>query len=362
MTSASPSPASSEPDRRARRALFRALTISAAILAVFLIAELGLSPPSEKRTLPPRRYFYASDEVLGYRLNPGWSGTIRLKVHESTASINSIGLRGPEPRLDPAAIRILCLGDSFTFGLGVDDDEAYPAVLQNLLGERFEVFNVGVPGHGNDESRVMLERLAPTLSPDLVIAAFFPANDFIDNRRPAVEYRRVVDGYLVGRPTSTIDRSFVMLPVLWLSDRLYVVGAAHGALARILDRSAWWADRAGTGNFEPEDFTNTVSILTDLVHDIEKTGAEPLLFFVPPRVDILSQPAPPIAASSVLETVSRRTGAAWVDPTGDLMVGGGAQNYLEFDGHWSAEGHQVAALRLAEAIRSLALERNDHVP
>ena len=41
-----------------------------------------------------------------------------------------------------------CVGDSITFGSGVEGREsnAYPAVLQRLLGEKFEVKNFGVSG------------------------------------------------------------------------------------------------------------------------------------------------------------------------------------------------------------------------
>ncbi len=45
-------------------------------------------------------------------------------------------------------IRVACVGDSITYGAGVEDREknCYPAVLQSLLGDRYEVRNFGVSG------------------------------------------------------------------------------------------------------------------------------------------------------------------------------------------------------------------------
>ncbi|MDQ3332921.1 MAG: GDSL-type esterase/lipase family protein, partial [Planctomycetota bacterium] len=44
--------------------------------------------------------------------------------------------------------RVACVGDSITFGSGVADREknSYPAVLDTLLGESYDVRNFGVSG------------------------------------------------------------------------------------------------------------------------------------------------------------------------------------------------------------------------
>lgn len=45
-------------------------------------------------------------------------------------------------------LRVACCGDSITFGSGIEQREtnSYPAVLQNLMGKKFEVRNFGNPG------------------------------------------------------------------------------------------------------------------------------------------------------------------------------------------------------------------------
>lgn len=45
-------------------------------------------------------------------------------------------------------IRIACVGDSITYGAGIEEraKNSYPAQLQNLLGDRYQVENFGVSG------------------------------------------------------------------------------------------------------------------------------------------------------------------------------------------------------------------------
>lgn len=71
------------------------------------------------------------------------------------ASTNSLGLRGRQPPKvrKPEELRVLCLGDSVTFGLGVRDEETWPAQLKQALlaspllgGRPVHVLNGGVPG------------------------------------------------------------------------------------------------------------------------------------------------------------------------------------------------------------------------
>jgi lysophospholipase L1-like esterase len=80
------------------------------------------------------------------------------------------------------SVRVLCLGDSNTYGLYVERDEAYPARLEALWNERIasprlEVLNLGVPGTSSSSLlRDYPVRLA-TFDPDVVLV-LVGANDF----------------------------------------------------------------------------------------------------------------------------------------------------------------------------------------
>lgn len=99
-------------------------------------------------------------------------------------TINSLGMRGPEVSTDKPAgtFRILGLGDSFTFGIGVRDEHTCLRRLEAVLNTdyhghpRFEVLNGSVQGYNTPDQVTSLEHRWLTLSPDLV-AIFFYLND-----------------------------------------------------------------------------------------------------------------------------------------------------------------------------------------
>lgn len=90
-------------------------------------------------------------------------------------------------RVDPGAPeaperRILALGDSVTFGLGVSDAETWPAQLRAQLAglegaNRFRVINYGTPGYSAFQGLRQLDKRGLALKPDLVVACF-GQNDF----------------------------------------------------------------------------------------------------------------------------------------------------------------------------------------
>ena len=72
--------------------------------------------------------------------------------------------------------RILVLGDSYTWGYGVADDEIYTEVLEKSLQQKYpqyEVLNGGVSGWGTDQQYLFLTTEGLKYSPDLVIVAHF---------------------------------------------------------------------------------------------------------------------------------------------------------------------------------------------
>jgi hypothetical protein len=65
---------------------------------------------------------------------------------------------------------VLAIGDSFTYGMEVRNDETWPFYLQELL--RAKVVNGGVPGYGLDLDVLHAERLAPALKPAHLVLSF----------------------------------------------------------------------------------------------------------------------------------------------------------------------------------------------
>jgi lysophospholipase L1-like esterase len=107
-----------------------------------------------------------------------------------TARINNLGFRGAD--LDPRKrkrYRIVTLGDSFTFGWGVDTEHAWPRVLEEELQRQSvdaEVLNLGQPGTYPAQYAQISMRANPLLRPDLVVVAVNQGDDLGQtmNERP----------------------------------------------------------------------------------------------------------------------------------------------------------------------------------
>ncbi|MBF0478080.1 MAG: hypothetical protein HQL26_01220 [Candidatus Omnitrophica bacterium] len=104
---------------------------------------------------------------------------------DTTIHINSLGYRGPEfsPVKPNSRLRIFAVGDSFTAGVGANDDQTMPAVMEKLLrtqGRDVEVINAGI-GHASPVQYYdHLYRLHLKYKPDLVVL-FFDLTDLWDD-------------------------------------------------------------------------------------------------------------------------------------------------------------------------------------
>ncbi len=119
---------------------------------------------------------YRPDGRLGFTLRPG----VRVRHVDQdfavTVAVNALGMRGPDrdPSRPAGAARILLLGDSFAFGWGVEQEEAFGARLERLLSERVgpvEVLVAAVPGWSTDQHYVYLLTQGLDFQPDLILLA-----------------------------------------------------------------------------------------------------------------------------------------------------------------------------------------------
>jgi lysophospholipase L1-like esterase len=77
---------------------------------------------------------------------------------------------GFRPTDEAPGVPILAVGDSYTYGEEVGDNEAWPAQLQRLTGQR--VLNAGVSGYGFDQSVLRAEQIAAARRPSAIVVAF----------------------------------------------------------------------------------------------------------------------------------------------------------------------------------------------
>jgi hypothetical protein len=106
---------------------------------------------------------YVPDERLQHRPNPGYPG------HDAN------GFRNLHV---PQTADVVALGDSQTYGTGVEADEAWPRVLESLDGR--SVYSMAFGGYGPLQSLLLWDDAA-ALQPRVVIEGLYSGNDLYDS-------------------------------------------------------------------------------------------------------------------------------------------------------------------------------------
>ncbi|MBL8198295.1 MAG: hypothetical protein JNJ67_05115 [Chromatiales bacterium] len=123
------------------------------------------------------------DPQLGWRMAANWQGRHVHFDFDVRYSTNDQGLRGanwPRPTTSGSE-RIAVLGDSFTFGLGVNDDETFVQLL-NAGGSGATYLNTGIAGYSTDQQLLYLKDRLATWQVDQLVLVVYLANDLLDNR------------------------------------------------------------------------------------------------------------------------------------------------------------------------------------
>jgi lysophospholipase L1-like esterase len=164
------------------KALLLGVALTAALLAAGEMASrwlrfVELPDPVIAKDFPRWMSKRIYDPLLFWRMRPN-------QTKDGKPWTNSLGLRGPEipPKRDDE-FRILSLGESTTFGAGLDaGDQTYSDVVQEALrsvgGRSVRVVNAGVGAYTLLQGFVFLEHRGLALEPDAVLT-YFGYNDFL---------------------------------------------------------------------------------------------------------------------------------------------------------------------------------------
>jgi len=115
------------------------------------------------------------DPVLHYILRPGARARYSNAEFDVEVCVNSLGLRDDSGSVHQPSV--ICLGDSYAMGWGVNQQETYPELLQHLTGRK--VLNAGISSYGTARELLLLDRLDTTNLEYLIIQ--YCANDFVEN-------------------------------------------------------------------------------------------------------------------------------------------------------------------------------------
>ncbi len=206
--------------KSARRVGKKLLISLVSLAAVLVVLELGSRAagygPSDDHPRwmahPELQAILLPSQELEFGHDDPETGERRLPLR-----INRYSQRGPDyPLAKPAdELRIIVVGDSLTFGPGVLDHQAYPAVLRDLYesephnGKRPYVVNAGVNGWASWHYLRWAETQLEKFQPDVLVVGLYLGNDMVlsagfretipvpfeDTLRSSAFYRLLVQKY-----------------------------------------------------------------------------------------------------------------------------------------------------------------------
>lgn len=147
------------------------------IEAVLQLTALGLKKPAEfiVETGP----IYQYNPLLGWNLTPHAESRVKNSEYDVIYRINAQGFRDDHDySLAKQDKRIVFLGDSFAFGLGVPNRKSIPKQLEEKSG--CEVLNMGITGYSPSQYLLLLENAGLHYDPDVAIVSIYTGNDVYD--------------------------------------------------------------------------------------------------------------------------------------------------------------------------------------
>lgn len=299
----------------------------------------------------------------------GWVNIPRLELPHMygpgiSLTTNSQGFRGardyaravPEGRR-----RLICSGDSFTLGYGVDDEHTWCRQLESL-DPRLETVNMGQGGYGIDQAYLWYRRDAADLDHQLHLFAFV-TEDFI---------RALSDRFFgFGKPLLVLrdgKLAVTNVPVprpnplgRWITAHTPHLRNLATIRLAVAVRSEIWGDPRIEPVDGPEELALASAILGELAALDRARGRRLALVYLPTREDYRSGAAEPWR--KLVEARAGELGLPFIDliPTlrslppeaiDPLFIQVPAVGYLGAAGHYTDQGNRWAAeeisARLAE--------------
>jgi lysophospholipase L1-like esterase len=338
-----------------------ALAVSALLSALGLEAVLRLLYDLPPDWLEPQTRHLRSP-LLGWVLPPN----SRSFTIDAPVQVNSHGLRDDEIplRKPPGETRILCLGDSFTFALGVRFEDLYVQKLERMLNERhgprrFQVINAGVAGYNTRQELIYLLAEGFKFEPDLITIGFY-WNDLIGNEPPLPDIASTpVRGD--GLPIYERDGGHAIPP--WLRNRLrqsliLYLGVTRTENALLALRSPTTeTERVQRAILKGDSETlrpfwaATRLRLAEIAAEAKRMGI-PLLLVAFPMENEIRRERNPASLSGELAKITQDIGIQFValEPEFRAALSSGTNPFLSYDLHPNPLGMQIAADAIYRAI------------
>lgn len=315
---------------------------------------------------------FTSDENLGYKLSPNYSGLQSIYGRTAKIDTNSKGMRDfreYDYNKSEGTYRILILGDSYSFGNGVDLNESYPEYLrENFKDKNVEVINLAVPGYGINHEYVSFLEEGKKYNPDIILVAFSP-NDLevhqiveeggktsVDKNHSATANK---NGFLVAYEGEGVVRS-IHLFLLW-NCRSY--GFFYTKLRAVFSKvvSNYWKKQQGTplyfSDVNSEQYKEAYNGYFSLIKKLKDSTNATIILFAGPFSIYYASPDEikkeynfdyeinPGETKESIKEIANNLSILFVElDTNEKDI------YLPVDGHLNSKGNKLVADKLYSEV------------
>lgn len=283
-----------------------------------------------------------------YDSTKGWVSKPNIKdmdvFDNKVLNTNSKGYRGQSEYFynkHPNKIRILVLGDSYTFGEEVSDDETYPYYLQKII-QNSEVINLGVHGYGHDQMLISFMEEGIKYKPDIVVLGFIQPDmsrnmlNFRDFAKPKFILRNnklKLTASPVPNPESTLKWDWTRPRIVDIISIIY-----HET-------------RRKSGRYDREMDDLTAALLTKIAETSNSISAIPIFTYLP-IIKEISDSTLQTPGELYLSDVCNNKSTAKYFSTRPLLIKKMNEGVtFKKRGHWGPAGNKI----IAKAIKQYLL-------
>jgi hypothetical protein len=302
----------------------------------------------EQTITPATANLPRTGEYDEYSPTRGWA--VKPSLNNTTpfgegkfVNTNSKGLRGKTEygyARVPGKKRILVLGDSFTFGTEVSDEETFSHYLESDLPDT-EVLNLGVQGYGQDQMLIYLKDEGIKYHPDIVVLGFV----FVD------AYRNLWNFFAFAKPKFDLTSDGLKLtnvPVPTPEQVLAREPCRSRAvdLGTILREKINWA--SGVNERKARELTGR--ILDEMAATTRSIGAVPVFVYMPVYDEVPDSSPSRTSREQYFYDYCQAQGVAclFLRPKFREAIEQGAK--FETRAHWNPEMHRIAAQEIAKFL------------
>lgn len=376
-----------------RNALLVLGSSAVALVLAEIAVRLVLAPPqrvafrgstAQRPTAAARDVFMIPTD-RGFRHNPNSEVIIENSPVSPGVPLiyrtNSLGQRNRE--IGPkTGERILFLGDSITFGLGVNEAHTFVRQVEELAhrdGKAWETVNAGVNGLGTNGELAVLSESGLAVNPDVVVLGFY-LNDFLES--PGIFLTRLPGlldrSALAHQLGAVVSQHFFLSqserealdspPMLKPPDEIYVWQEEFARASTIVAPDA--ASRRAAddlnalvlrffedwgGGFSPRVWPKLEGLLAEYARVARQHGIRPMIVAFPVRYQV--EPTPLFDyPQQRLRDIARRLQVPYLDMLPRLRAeyakAGAAGPPLFLDQcHLAARGNEVTAAAIYEFLQ-----------